>query len=112
MIENGRKRILRGYRKNRSDWAVLLVQVARGSCTFTSSRTPGALGWQRRQVWSALLGYIGFGMSTSMRVPEPAVKGRAPGLAADATGAKHRIHRKANRPGAGRLISARRHGRE
>ena len=25
MIENGRKRILRGYRKNRSDWAVLLV---------------------------------------------------------------------------------------
>jgi DNA invertase Pin-like site-specific DNA recombinase len=24
-IENGRKRILRGYRKNRSDWAVLLV---------------------------------------------------------------------------------------
>ena len=25
MIENGRKRILRGYRKDRSDWAVLLV---------------------------------------------------------------------------------------
>ena len=25
MIENGRKRILRGYRKNRSDWAVLLI---------------------------------------------------------------------------------------
>jgi hypothetical protein len=28
---------------------------------------------------AGLLGYIGFGMSTSMRVPEPAVKGRATG---------------------------------
>jgi DNA invertase Pin-like site-specific DNA recombinase len=30
MIENGRKRILRGYRKNRSDWAVLLVDHHEG----------------------------------------------------------------------------------
>ena len=29
-IENGRKRILRGYRKNRSDWAVLLVDHHEG----------------------------------------------------------------------------------
>ena len=30
MIENGRKRILRGYRKDRSDWAVLLVDHHEG----------------------------------------------------------------------------------
>jgi DNA invertase Pin-like site-specific DNA recombinase len=30
MIENGRKRILRGYRKNRSDWAVLLADHHEG----------------------------------------------------------------------------------
>ena len=30
MIKNGRKRILRGYRKNRSDWAVLLVDHHEG----------------------------------------------------------------------------------
>jgi hypothetical protein len=29
-IENGRKRILRGYRKKRSDWAVLLVDHYEG----------------------------------------------------------------------------------
>jgi hypothetical protein len=29
-IENGRKRILRGYRKNRSDWAVLLIDHHEG----------------------------------------------------------------------------------
>src|SRR4051812_3161441 len=29
-IENGRKRILRGYRKDRSDWAVLLVDHHEG----------------------------------------------------------------------------------
>ena len=30
MIENGRKRILRGYRKDRSDWAVLLIDHHEG----------------------------------------------------------------------------------
>ena len=31
-IENGRKRILRGYRKDRSDWAVLLSTITRVTC--------------------------------------------------------------------------------
>ena len=30
MIENGRKRVLRGYRKDRADWAVLLVDHHEG----------------------------------------------------------------------------------
>lgn len=34
-IENGRKRILRGYRKNRSDWAVLLVDHHEGYLSWT-----------------------------------------------------------------------------
>ena len=34
-IENGRKRILRGYRKDRSDWAVLLVDHHEGYLSWT-----------------------------------------------------------------------------
>lgn len=34
-IENGRKRILRGYRKNRAEWAVLLVDHHEGYLSWT-----------------------------------------------------------------------------
>ena len=36
MIENGRKRILRGYRKNRSDWMVLLVDHHAGYLSWSN----------------------------------------------------------------------------
>ena len=37
-IENGRKRILRGYRKDRSDWAVLLVDHHEGYLSWADMK--------------------------------------------------------------------------